>query len=141
MFGRSDGRIDELRSVPVFSGCTDRELQHVARVTESVGLPARSVLTREGRTGRECFVLVDGEVQVTIKGEEVARLGPGEIVGEMAIVSGEPRSATVVATTPVRALVMTPLAFASILDHCPTVVRRTMRTVVQRLRDVQSSAA
>lgn len=140
MFRRAaDPRARELRELEPFSACTTRQLEEITKLTDDVMLPEGKVLIQEGRSGRECFVIADGEAAVLIGGEEVARLGRGDIVGEMAVVDHEPRSATVVAETPLRAVVMTSLAFVAIAESCPPVARRVMKTLAQRLRDVQAA--
>jgi CRP-like cAMP-binding protein len=139
VFRQENPRIRELAELAPFDACSRRELQEIARLSDDVTCPEGTRLTREGAAGRECFVIAEGEAVVTIAGDEVARLGPGDIVGEMAVLDREPRSATVVATTPLRAVVMTNLQFAAIADLCPSVARRVMGTLAQRLRDVQAA--
>lgn len=136
---KPDERIAELAKIPLFAECTTRELEQVSRLTDVVTLPAGRVLMREGRIGHECFVLAEGEAVVTMSGQRLAKLGPGEIVGEMAVLEAKPRVATVTARTDVRAFVMTSVAFASVLDHCPTVGRNILATVAHRLREYQAA--
>lgn len=140
MFTKPDRRTERLYEVPMFSGCSKRELEAVGRLADETRLRTGTVLTREGSPGHECFVLLEGEADVRIGRKVVAHLGPGEIVGEMALLSSEPRTATVVATKPVRVLVMTRPNFTAVLEQAPTVARRVMRTLAQRLREVQSAA-
>ena len=136
---RSDERIAQLREVSTFAGCPDHQLELVARLSDEVRIPEGATLTREGRTGHECFVLLEGEAIVTIGTEAVAVLGPGEIVGEMALIEHEPRTATVTAWSPVRALVFTTQEFDSVLDHVPAVAMRVMQSLAARLRAVQAA--
>jgi CRP-like cAMP-binding protein len=96
--------------------------------------PAGTVLCTEGRAGQECFVLVAGEVTVAIGGSEVATLGAGSVFGELAVLDGEPRTATATATTPVCVLVFTRREFADLLEDAPRVARRILATVGARLR-------
>ncbi len=109
-----------------------------------VALPGGATLFDAGDTADEVFYLRAGRLGVTRhQGGTAQFLGvvrPGEIVGEMALLSSEPRSATVVTTTPVRALVMTRPNFTAMLEQSPNVARRVMRTLAKRLRDVQSAA-
>lgn len=140
MFTKRDARAERLNEVPLFSACSKRELDAVTRLADETRLRAGTVLTREGSPGHECFVLLEGRADVRIGRKLVARLGPGEIVGEMALLESEPRTATVVTTTPVRALVMTRPNFTAVLEQAPTVARRVMRTLAHRLREVQSAA-
>lgn len=139
MFRSPDPRIEMLGRLAPFAGCSRRQLEDVARLSDEVELPAGTELTTEGASGRECFVIAEGEAVVRIRGREVARVGPGDIVGEMALLDRRPRSATVVADGPVRAIVMTGLQFATVADHCPNVARRVMGTLAQRLREVQAA--
>jgi CPA1 family monovalent cation:H+ antiporter len=124
----------------MFSACSSRELQVIARLVDETLVPAGTVLTRQHTPGHECFVIVEGAAVVRIGGAEVAELGPGDIVGEMALLESEPRTATVVTTTRSRLLVMTRRTFTAVLDSSPHVARRVMRTLARRLRDVQSAA-
>jgi CRP-like cAMP-binding protein len=139
MLRRRDDRIEHLRVIRALSACSDRELADVARLSDEVTLPRRCVLMREGAIGHECFLVLEGHADVRIGGRHTARLGPGDIIGEMAILDREPRSATVVATTPLRALVMTELQFAAVCDHCPTVARKVMQLLAHRLREIQAA--
>ncbi len=139
MLRRDNPRIRELGELAPFRGCSRRQLEEVARLSDNVDIPEGTPLMREGASGRECFVIAEGEAVVTIAGHDVALLGPGDIVGEMAVLDREPRCATVVATTPLRAVVMTNLQFVAVADLCPTVARRVMGTLAQRLRNVQAA--
>jgi CRP/FNR family transcriptional regulator, cyclic AMP receptor protein len=138
MFRTFDPRIEELQNVPVFAACTRKELDAIARLTDEVRFPDGSVLMQEGRSGRECFIVVDGEALVTMRGREIARAVPGDIVGEMALLEDEPRCATVTALGPLRAIVMTRQTFTAVLDASPGVARRILRELAHRLRKVQS---
>jgi len=136
---KRDQRTSELAELPLFSECSPRELEHIARLTDLVTFKPGEVLMAEGKIGHECFVLKEGEAVVSMNRHRLAKLGPGEIVGEMAVALNEPRVATVTARTKVRAFVMTAPAFASILDHCPTVARNVLASVAHRLREYQAA--
>jgi CRP/FNR family transcriptional regulator, cyclic AMP receptor protein len=140
VFSRNDPRGEQLQSLPLFSACSKRELDAVGRLADETRLRAGTILTRQGSPGHECFVLLDGRADVRIGRKVVAHIGPGEIVGEMALLESEPRTATVVTTTPVRALVMTRPNFTAALEQAPNLARRVMRTLAHRLREVQSAA-
>jgi CRP-like cAMP-binding protein len=141
MFGRTNPRTAELHRLTPFAACSPKELEDVARLSDDVRLPEGTVLMREGAVGRECFVIAEGEAVVTIDGDEIAKLGPGEIVGEMSLLDRGPRSATVTAATPLKAVVMSTLQFAAITDECTSVAFEVMETLAQRLREFQSSQA
>lgn len=140
MFKKPDPRSELLESLPLFSGCSPRELEAIGRLADETTVPAGTILTREGQPGHECFVLLEGRADVRVGRKLVARIGPGEIVGEMALLESEPRTATVVTKTPVRTLVMTRPSFTAVLEQAPSFARRVMRTLARRLRTVQSAA-
>jgi CRP/FNR family cyclic AMP-dependent transcriptional regulator len=132
MRGRNQ-KIDLIKSVPLFSRCSKKELAEVAKLADEVDLREGKQLTREGETGREFFVLVEGSVDVRRKGRKVNALGPGDFFGEIALVSRSPRTATVVATTPVRVLVVTAQSFRALLDHQPAIATKVLSALAERL--------
>ncbi len=135
----TDRRIVDLSNVPLFSDCSPKELADIARLVDRVTLRAGDVIVREGKTGHECFVIADGEAVVTIKGKPIAWVGRGDIIGEMALVEQEPRVATVTCASDVSTYVMTSQAFATVIDHCPSVARKVLATLAHRLRDIQAA--
>jgi CRP-like cAMP-binding protein len=129
----SNEKVTLLRQVPELSSCSDRELGELARLVDQVEVDEGHVLIKEGAIGQEAFVIVDGWAAVTIHGEPVAALGPGQFVGEMALLDHSPRSATVVAKTAMTVLVVGRQDFAS-LAMTPGVGRGLARTLAERLR-------
>ena len=96
-------------------------------------------LTREGERGREFFVVVDGTLAVTRRRRKVADLGPGDWLGEIALLTYKPRSATVTATTPVRVLAITDRDFRRVVETTPRIALKVLASVGQRLeRDARS---
>ena len=136
---RSDDKIRTLSEVPLFAGCSKKELQAVARLCLPVTFNEGQFLTQEGTVGRECFVLVDGKATVTIGGETVGTVGPAMCVGEMSLLDGGPRTATVVAASPMAAYVLSPQEFRSLLQVNPTFTRKMAIGLAQRLREVEDS--
>ena len=114
---RKNAKIDLIARVPLFERCSKRELAEIASVADEVDLPSARNLTREGTTGWEFVILVEGEADVVRKGKVVNELGPGDFVGEIALVSGKPRTATVRTRGPSRVLVLTVAAIY--LPHGP----------------------
>jgi CRP/FNR family cyclic AMP-dependent transcriptional regulator len=92
------------------------------------------VLTREGKSGSEFFVIVDGEVSVTKNGQEIRTLGPGDFFGEIALLEDTPRTATVVAKTPLRFFVLTRQSFRSMLAHQPELEQKVLAALAERVR-------
>lgn len=128
-----NAKIEMLRRVPAFAGFRDRQLADLAKLVDEVIFEPGIVLIREGRPGSQAFLLVDGEVEVTLGGNRLATLGRGQFVGEMALLDQSPCSATVTTTTVVKALAMDPGSFATMLDNA-SVARRVARTLADRLR-------
>src|SRR5450631_2847250 len=87
-----------LAGVSLFAACTAQELAAIVSVTTLIDVPAGRVLCRQGERGDQGFVIVDGTAVVTVDGDPVAMLGPGECFGEMALLDGGPRIATVTTT-------------------------------------------
>ena len=135
---RMDDRIKTLSTVGLFSGCSKKELQSVARLCTPLSVEEGFVLTTEGTPGRECFVIADGKARVTIGGRKVGEVGPGECVGEMALLDGGPRTATVTAESPMNTYVLTVSEFGSLLDVSPIIVRKIATSLAQRLRALEA---
>lgn len=127
------GRFAVLRAIPLFRACTDSELSRVDALVDGIDVGAGEILTREGRYEPQSFIIVSGEASVARAGGELATLKSGDFFGEMAILDGAARSATVTALTPMHLLVLDPRSLMSLLD-IPGVARLMLRGVVERLR-------
>jgi CRP/FNR family cyclic AMP-dependent transcriptional regulator len=130
---RSATKVDLIAAVPLFAGLSRSELGQVASIADEIDLPADKVLIREGERGREFFVLLEGEAEVTRKGKELATRGAGEFFGEIALVSNLPRTATVKTRTPVRALVIRDVDFRALLRRTPAIAVKVLQAVADRL--------
>jgi CRP-like cAMP-binding protein len=139
MFRNKNPKIGELGKLKLFGVCSRRELEEIGTLADEVSLPAGTTLMREGASGRQCFVIADGEAVVQIEGRDVAQVGPGDIVGEMSLLDREPRSATVIATRPLTAFVLTGVQFAHVADRFPSVAREVMQILAHRLREAQAA--
>ena len=106
-----------LSDIAVFHRCSRRELERIDRTCVGIHVSAGRVLCTEGDAGRECFVIVGGEAAVTFAGHEIARLGQGSIFGELAVLDGRPRTATVTAVTPMDVLVFTSGEFRAVQNR------------------------
>jgi CRP/FNR family transcriptional regulator, cyclic AMP receptor protein len=129
-----DTKADALGRCPFFAGLSRGELLELAKVTEDMEVGEGKVLTREGQSGSEFFVIVDGEVGVTKDGSEVRTLGPGDFFGEIALLEDTPRTATVTAKTPLRFFVLTRQAFRSLLAHQPQIENKVTTALEERVR-------
>lgn len=130
---RSNAKTDLLRRVPLFEHCSKKELALIGAVADELDLPAGKVLMREGERGREFFVIISGEVDVRRKGRKLRTLGAGDFVGEMALLSKEPRSATVTAMTELDVLVITDGNFLALLDRTPELWLKISRALADRV--------
>jgi CRP-like cAMP-binding protein len=128
-----DAKIELLRRVPLFSGCSKAECRELASVADELDLREGATLTREGQTGREFFVLVEGTVEVTRNGRKLAELGAGDWLGEIALLTKGPRTATATATSPVRILVVTDRAFRQLVERMPSIAIKVLASVGERL--------
>jgi CRP/FNR family transcriptional regulator, cyclic AMP receptor protein len=126
-------KVELIKQIPLFAGCTKAELIEVAISAEERQAPDGERLTEEGRPGREFFILVEGAVVVARGGNKLADLGPGDWFGEIAILTYKPRTATVTATTPVRLLVISDRGFRRVVETTPRIALKVLRSVAERL--------
>ena len=126
-----DDAVARLANVPIFSGCTKRELAIISRAAKEVSHPEGTVIAREGERGIGLFLILDGQARVTM-----AKLGPGDFVGEVALLDGGPRTATVTAVTPLRLVGITGWVFRGLLMEHPSIALKTLEAVAGRLRAV-----
>ena len=130
---RKNAKVALISGVPLFHGLSSSDLGSIASIADEVDVRKDKVLIREGERGREFFILLDGEAEVRSKGRKLATRGNGDFVGEIALVSNVPRTATVTATTPVRALVIRDVEFRALLRGKPEIALKVLQTVADRL--------
>ena len=141
MLLRTDAKVSLLRATPLFEHLSRRDLARVARVASEGTLEAGSVLMREGEPADCFFVLLEGEIEVRRRGRLLARLGAGSFVGEMALLSRSPRTATVTATTPLRVLTIAGDDFVALLDGIPALWLKVARALADRVEADEAFAA
>lgn len=142
MFRRkTDGKIEALRTVPAFSSFTDGDLDEVAALADLVSVPEGTTLVHEGARGTEVFLIVEGEVRVSHEGDEVATLGAGDFVGEMALLDRGRRSATASTLSDARLLVFDPRAFDRMVETNRALTRQLLAQMTTRLRDAGEEQA
>ena len=127
-------KIELLANMELFSSCSQRELGQVATVTVPAEFSAGSVLTRQGQTGGLAFVIASGKAEVVRGGKRLATLGPGDVVGELSLLDGKPRSATVKALTDIEVLEISADDLRRLLRKAPSVVRKLLEALAERLR-------
>jgi CRP-like cAMP-binding protein len=135
-----DPKIELLAGLPGFEGFRKRELARMTRWLDEAMIPAGTTFIHEGAVARQVFLIVDGEAEVSQGGAPVARLLPGQFVGEMALLDNKPRSASVRAATNLHVLVANPAGFSSLMQQ-PAVVRVLSESMAERLRTTDAAAA
>ena len=128
-----DTKVEALKRAPLFAGLSKKELAQLARVTEDLEVPEGQVLCREGDTGQEFFVIVDGEADVARRGRRLAARGSGDFIGEIALLENTERTATVTAKTPLRVFVLTREDFRKLVRDNPNVERKVMQALARRV--------
>ena len=128
-----DSKAAAIARVPLFCRCSKGELRLIGQLADEVDLPAGKTLTKEGTRGREFFVLLEGGAEVSRRGRVIASVGGGDFLGEIALVTDVPRTATVRTTSPVRALVITDVAFRELLRTSPRIQTKILEAVATRL--------
>jgi CRP/FNR family cyclic AMP-dependent transcriptional regulator len=134
-----DARIRHLQRVPLFSGFNEGELRRVAELSRIVEAPAGTVVTQIGEPGDSFFIIIDGAVAVRTPVGTGSELHPGDFFGEMSLLDGEPRSATIVATTDLRMLTVDRSHFWRLLDETPELVRRILTILSRRVRRLEQT--
>jgi CRP-like cAMP-binding protein len=126
-------KVEALKRAPLFESLSKKELAELARVTDDLKVEPGTVLCREGKVGREFFVIVDGTAEVTKGGKHLASRSGGEFVGEIALLTTSKRTATVTATTPLRCFILTQGDFRRVLEENPGVQLKVMKALAERL--------
>jgi CRP-like cAMP-binding protein len=126
-------KMELIRKAPLFARCSRTEMKEIVKLADEIDLREGKEMTREGSPGREFFVLLEGTADVKKNSRKLNTLGPGDFFGEIALVSQAPRTATVVATSPVRALVITDRSFRRLLEDSPQVKTKVMEAMAMRL--------
>jgi CRP-like cAMP-binding protein len=134
-----DARIQHLQRVPLFSGFSESELRRVAELSQIVEVPAGTTVTQMGEPGDSFVVIIDGTVAVRTAVGPGSHLQPGDFFGEMSLLDGEPRSATIVATTDLRLLTVDRSHFWRLLDETPDLIRRILTILSRRVRRLEQT--
>jgi CRP/FNR family cyclic AMP-dependent transcriptional regulator len=130
--------LDHLAAVPLFRGMTTKELRDIAKATVELNIDQGKEFVTQGDVGREAFVIVEGTADVVRNGTPIGQLGPGDCVGELALLDHGPRTASVVAATPLTVLVLGPREFLGVLDEVPTLSHKILAALASRVRELDS---
>jgi CRP-like cAMP-binding protein len=137
---RKDQKLEHLSNVPMFSALTQTELRTLGRLTDEVTVKAGKVLCEEGTTGHEFYLVLDGEASVKRGKKTIATLRRGDYFGELSLLDGGERSATVAAATDLEVLVIGQKEFTTVLRELPNVARKFLAAMAKRLRDSDAKA-
>ena len=130
---RKDAKLELIRAIPLFRHCTKRELAKIAAIADELDLEEGTELTREGKPGREFFAIIEGEADVLMGDKPINSLRQGDFLGEISLITGQPRTATVRATSSVRVLVITERNFRRLLEKTPEIQRKVLLSLAERV--------
>lgn len=130
--------LKHLASVPLFSSCSNRDLQKIAKASDEISIDEERVLVEQDAVGHEFFVIIEGEAEVKRGGRRIATLGPGDHFGELALFDGGPRTATVIAASPMQVLVLGQREFAGLLDEVPGLAHKVLANMARRIRELDA---
>jgi len=137
---RRDSKIEHLSRVRMFSALNKKELGLIGRVSDEVHVPTGKVLCREGETGHEFFLILDGQAEVETAGQHVALLSAGQYFGELSLLTRAPRNATVTAKSDMDVLVLGQREFSAILEEVPALSHKLLAVMAERLREADTQA-
>lgn len=129
-----------LANIEIFSECSARELKAISKLVTPVRVKAGKVLTKEGEPGREFMIIAEGEATVRRKGRKVASLGPGDFFGELAVLAGVPRTATITADTDMTIEALNRREFSTLLDESPRLAKKILIGAVKRLHELDAKS-
>lgn len=130
-----------LEGVPLFANLTKRQLRAAAKVCHSVGYAPGEVIVKELDVGQHLLLITAGTAKVVRGGRTLAKVGPGDVIGEMAIIDGAPRSASVTADSSVEGIAIYRTAFRKLLDEHPTMCSKLLLAQTARLRELDKQVA
>jgi CRP-like cAMP-binding protein len=127
--------LEHLRNVSLFSGCSKKDLEKIAKSGDEITQPAGSIIVDQGQTGREAFVILEGTAIVKRNGKKVATLGEGSVVGELSLLDHGPRTASVICETDCTLLVLSQRHFLGVLDEVPALSHKLLATLAGKIRE------
>jgi CRP/FNR family cyclic AMP-dependent transcriptional regulator len=128
--------LQHLAEIPLFSALSKKDLARIAKASNEITVEPGHVLVDQGDAGRDAYVIVSGTATVKRNGRKVATLKPGDSVGELALLDHGPRTASVVADTPVTALVLTAREFSGVLEEVPGLAQKLLAQLANRVREL-----
>lgn len=131
--------LEMLGSVGLFEGLSKKELSQIHRQARDGEFPAGEVVVNEGETGVGFHLILSGRAKVVTGKKTIANLGPGDFFGELSLIDRGPRTATVIAHTPLKTLSLVSWEFLPLLDRNPQIARKLLVVICRRLRNERKS--
>jgi len=131
----ADEKLEHLRRVPLFSRLGSAELERLGQLTDEIEVGLDALLTEQGQTGHEFFIVLDGWLSVLDGRTPIAKLGPGDFFGEIALIESVPRTATVRAEGIARLMVIGHREFHALMDEFPSIRSAVLDALAERLRE------
>jgi CRP/FNR family cyclic AMP-dependent transcriptional regulator len=126
---------DHLKQVSLFSSCSNKDLEKIAKAGDQILMPAGQVIIEQGQSGHEAFVILSGSATVKRNGKKVATLGVGSMVGELSLLDHGPRTATVTCETDSELLVIAQRHFLAIIDEVPALGHKLLANLAGKIRE------
>lgn len=127
-------QLNSLKNVPLFSACSKKDLEKVAKAADEITMTAGSIVIDQGDMGREAFIILKGEVTIKRNNRQIATLSDGDVVGELSLLDHGPRTATVTCATDCTLLVIDHRRFINVLDEVPSIAHKLMGSLAARIR-------
>jgi CRP/FNR family cyclic AMP-dependent transcriptional regulator len=128
--------LQHLRNVPLFSSCSNKELERIAKAADEVNVKAGTLIVDQGQTGREAYILLKGVAVVRRNGKKVTSLSEGSVIGELSLLDHGPRTASVSAETDCTLLVISQRNLYGVIDKVPSVAHKLLSALATRIRDL-----
>ncbi len=128
--------LERLSEIPMFSALSQRDLGRIAKASNEITVDAGRLLVDQGDAGREAFIIISGSATVKRNGRKVGTVGPGDAIGEMALLDHGPRTASVTADTEVTALVLTAREFGGVVEEVPSLAQKILAQLAGRVREL-----
>jgi CRP/FNR family cyclic AMP-dependent transcriptional regulator len=134
-----DEKLEKLRRVPLFAELGKSDIERLGMIADEIDLPDGRILTREGASGSEFFIITSGDVEIERGGRLLSTLGPGEFLGEIALIDGAPRTATARAKGPIRVMVVGRAGFHNLMEEFPSIRTSVLQALAKRIRQNEPS--
>jgi len=134
----ADDRLATLRAVPLFSSLSDKDLKAILEISKEVSMDAGHTIVEQDGSAVGFHLILEGEADIEISGRHVSTFGPGDYFGEVSLIDGKPRTASVTTKTAMRSLVIPSWSFNTVLDRYPSIAKELLLMLCARLRSAEA---